>query len=105
MAEVIWTGPAFMDLRQIHEFIARDSVRYAAITIVKIRDAVARLGKFPQIRRAVPEFPETAYREVIVGNYRAIYRHDPVQRRVLILAVVPTSRMLPPVLEGRAGLS
>jgi plasmid stabilization system protein ParE len=66
-----------MDLRQIHEFIARDSVRYAAMTVVRIREAVARLGKFPQSGRAVPEFPESAYREVIVGNYRAIYRHDP----------------------------
>ncbi len=38
MGEVVWSAPAFEDLEQVQHFIARDSTRYAAITVSKIRD-------------------------------------------------------------------
>ena len=99
MAKVIWTAPAVEDLRQIHQFIAKDSKQYAAITVRSLRGAAERLRNFPESGRPVPELPGSRYREVIVSPYRVIYRYAEEKNRVWVLAVVHGSRLLPPI-EG-----
>ena len=101
MAAIAWAGPALADLRQIHQFIARDSTQYAGIMVRRIRTAVSRLGNFPKSGRVVPEFPDGPYREVLVGHYRVVHRHLEDKDMVLVLAVVHGSRLLPPLIEGR----
>ncbi len=96
MVEIVWTSPALEDLFQIYLFIARDSKRYAGITVLKLRSAVERLGKFPLSGRELPEFPESGYREILVGHFRIIYRFTEIQNQVVVLAVVHESRLLPP---------
>lgn len=101
MATIAWAGPALEDLRQIHQFIARDSTQYAGIMVRRIRTAVSRLDNFPQSGRVVPEFPDGPYREILVGQYRVVYRHLGNRDVVLVLAVIHGSRLLPPLIEGR----
>jgi len=101
VATIAWAGPALEDLRQIHQFIARDSTQYAGIMVRRIRTAVSRLGNFPQSGRVVPEFPDGPYREILVGQYRVVYRHLEDRDVVLVLAVIHGSRLLPPLIEGR----
>ena len=74
---IVWTKGALADLREIHDYIARDSKFYAKIQVERIQTAVLKLARFPEIGRAVPEFPESLWREVLTGNYRLIYRVDP----------------------------
>ena len=100
MAEVTWTAPAVEDLRQIHQFISKDSKQYAAIVVRSLRSAAERLKEFPASGRRVPELPGSPYREVIVSLYRIIYRYAEEQDRVLVLAVVHGSRLLPPIQES-----
>ena len=99
MAQVIWSAPAVEDLHQIHQFISKDSKQYAAIVVRSVRSAAERLKRFPESGRLVPELPETRYREVIAFPYRIIYRYAEEQNRVLVLAVVHGSRLLPPIQE------
>lgn len=101
MAAIAWAGPALDDLRQIHQFIARDSRQYAGIMIRRIRIAVSRLGNFPKRGRVVPEFPDGPYREILVGPYRVVYRHLEDRDMVLVLAVIHGSRLLSPLIEDR----
>ena len=101
MATIAWAGPALEDLRQIHQFIARDSTQYAGIMVRRIRTAVSRLGNFPQSGRVVPELPDGPYREILVGQYRVVYRHLEDRDVVLVLAVIHGSRLLPPLIESR----
>ena len=101
MATIAWAGPALEDLRQIHQFIARDSTQYAGIMARRIRTAVSRLGNFPQSGRVVPELPDGPYREILVGQYRVVYRHLEDRDVVLVLAVIHGSRLLPPLIDGR----
>ena len=101
MAAIVWTGPALEDLRQIYQFIARDSKQYAGIMVRRIRTAVSRLGNFPKRGRIVPEFPESQYREILVGHYRVVYRHVEDRDMVLALAVIHGNRLLLPLMEGR----
>ena len=101
MAEIAWARPALEDLRQIYQFIAHDSRQYAAITVRRLRQGVARLGQFPASGRVVPEFPDGPYREGLIGSYRIVYRYIRERDMVLVLAVVHGSRLLPAVMEER----
>lgn len=51
----------------------------------RAEEALRRLEQFPESGRAVPEFPDLPYREMIVSPYRFFYRiKDP---RVWVVAV------------------
>ena len=77
MAEVVWTHTARNHLKNILEFIALGSKKYAIATVERIQRSAARLGRFPESGRWVPEDKTNTYREVVVGNYRVIYRTAP----------------------------
>ncbi len=92
MASVHWTVGAREDLRAIVEYIGQDSPTYAAATAGRITAAVERLERHPRLGRVVPEYEDETIRELIVGNYRIVYRLR--RQRVGIVAVVYGSRDL-----------
>lgn len=98
---VIWSPQALQDLRAIIEYIRQDSPQAADRVARVIRNGTQRLTRFPMSGRLLPEFPESALREVLVRSYRIIY--DPTADRVEILTVVHGSRDLPalPPFGGR----
>jgi toxin ParE1/3/4 len=69
-----WSGPALRDLLDIVRYIGIDSPAGARRVRAEIKKKVSRLEAFPHSGRLVPELPESGYREVIVRNYRVIYR-------------------------------
>lgn len=91
---IVWTQKALDDLRAIKDYISRDSIRYAQLQIERIRAAASHAGRFPEIGRALPEFPREAWREILTGNYRIIYRVDAKAQRVIVLAVVHGMQIL-----------
>jgi len=52
---VKWSGPARMDLKQIHDYIANDSRYYAKKVVQTIVERTEELMVFPEIGRIVPE--------------------------------------------------
>lgn len=74
-------------------YIARDSPHYAELTVERIVDSVERLKEFPRSGRVVPEVEREAYREVILGTYRIVYRLTDDSAE--ILTVVHAARLLP----------
>lgn len=98
MATVRWTHRAQDDLRQIHDFIARDSARAAEALVERLLTAAERLASFPESGRIVPEFPGLGYREIIVSGYRVLYRIE--GDIVWIAAVVHGRRLLHSTLVG-----
>lgn len=93
MVSIAWTEISLEDLKEIFDFIAQDSVRYATITSNKIYNEAQSVARNPYIGRVVPEFNEKFIREVIEGNYRIIYRIKNVER-VDILRVYHSARLL-----------
>jgi addiction module RelE/StbE family toxin len=85
-----WTEPAREDLRNIRRYISQDSEYYAERFAARLVEAVERLVAFPNMGRAVPEAKRSDTREIIVHNYRVMYRSEP--DRVLILAIVHCAR-------------
>lgn len=65
---------AFDDLESIVGFIAKNSPYYARLLAINVLEAVERLPKFPKSGRIVPELRNPMIREIILGNYRMVYR-------------------------------
>ena len=74
MVEIRWTPQAFNDLEAIADFISRDSPHYARLFVMEVLLSVERLGDFPKSGRVVPELKKPSVREIILGNYRIVYR-------------------------------
>jgi len=91
---VRWTPQASDDLESIAEFIAVDSAEYASLFVMDVVEAVERIGRFPEIGRVVPEARKMDAREVILGNYRIVYRQR--MGAVEIITIYHTSRLLDP---------
>jgi plasmid stabilization system protein ParE len=94
MAEIRWTPQASDDLEAIAEFISLDSHHYASLFVTDVVNATERLELFPESGRIVPELNEHLIREIILGNYRIVYRitHTAVE----ILTVYHSARLLTP---------
>ncbi len=84
--EILWTGPALIDLRSVRDDIAAEGKPAAAKRMAKkIRNCVLRLQAHPHSGRSVPEFPGAGYREVIVNPYRVVY--ELADNKVVVLRV------------------
>jgi addiction module RelE/StbE family toxin len=93
VVQIKWTKRALDDLHEIYKFIAKDSTRFAQIQVERIQEAVSNLAHFPSMGRQLPEFPHLPYHEVLVDNYRVLYRVEE-QRQVIIMSVVHGRRLL-----------
>jgi plasmid stabilization system protein ParE len=92
MVEVRWTLQASQDLGSIVAFLDKDSFQYARLFVVDIFQAIERIAEFPESGRMVPEFGDPVVREVILGNYRLVYRLG--GKGIEILTVYHGARLL-----------
>ncbi len=93
MVKIIWTQRSLNDLKSIAEYIAKDSVKYASLTLQRIITVTKYLEDNARIGRMVPESGNNKIREIILGNYRIIYKITSSQS-VHILTVHHSSRKL-----------
>ncbi|SRR5712691_1999230 len=102
-ASVVWTRPALDSLLDIVRHIQFDKPAAARRFASTIKAKVASLERFPESGRLVPEFPDSGLRELLMGDYRVIYRAVRGPTRVQILAVRHGSRILDPASGGEHG--
>ncbi|MGD9156534.1 MAG: type II toxin-antitoxin system RelE/ParE family toxin [Bacillota bacterium] len=88
--ELRWTKSALYDLENIRNYIANDSEFYAFRLTEKIFQAVEKLKFFPESGRIVPVVAIKNIREIILMNYRIIYK--PEEDFIYILAIVHSAR-------------
>lgn len=93
MVKIVWTEASINDLKEIFEYISEDSVRYADLTVNKIYQKAQVIAVDPCTGRIVPIFNRKLIRELVVGNYRIIYRIKS-DLQVDILRVYHTARLL-----------
>ncbi len=94
MATLKWSLKSAEELESIYGYIAEDSPFYARVQVEKVIKGVRRLADFPGSGRTLPEFPHLPYREMIIGSYRCIYRHDSISGIIMIVTIVHGSRLL-----------
>ena len=71
---MIWAPSAVKDAGDIAEYVARDSADQAALLVARLIEATDRLAEFPESGRRIPELAHPDCREVLVGDYRVMYR-------------------------------
>ncbi|MEJ2252360.1 MAG: type II toxin-antitoxin system RelE/ParE family toxin [Candidatus Lokiarchaeota archaeon] len=92
MVRIEWTDRSLEDLKDIYNYIARDSKSYANLFVQKIYKKVQKLKEFPKLGRLVPELSIPSVREIIFQNYRIIYRT--MNDYIEIITVFHGSRLL-----------
>jgi toxin ParE1/3/4 len=90
MAKLIWTKNSKIDLKDIHFYISKDSKYYANSFVNKINASAKKLKHFPKLGRVVPEYNMLHLRELIIHNYRIVYKL--ISHTVYIVTVVHCSK-------------
>ena len=89
---VIWTSRAHADLKDIHDYIAKDVPLNAKSVVWEIVRRADRLTEFPHIGKKVPEIDDPDVRETSAYSWRIIYRLR--QDRIFVVTLVHKRRRL-----------
>lgn len=89
---VIWTDESLEKLSEIDEFIARDNPQRAKKNVEFLIKHGESIAQNPSIGRVVPEISNPIIREMIVNNYRIVYKIK--QNKIEILTVFEGHRLL-----------
>ena len=93
MEKITWSPFAISDLKEIHDYIAKDSLRYAEGMVEGIIERIENLNRFPLMGRMVPEFYDEMVRELIYKGYRILYELK-TEGKIEILSIIHGSRLL-----------
>ena len=74
MVRINWTFQAKDDLKNIAEYISKDSVRYAKLQVTKLKVRTKVLKTQTRSGKIVPEINQENIRELIEGSFRIIYK-------------------------------
>ena len=85
--KIVWTLRSREDLHNIATFIAKDNPAAALKLGDLIFARVDTLEKFPELGRIVPERNQPNIREIVVKNYRLVYRVHQKEKFLEILRV------------------
>ena len=88
---VVWSPRAVEDLEAIVQYIAADSIAYAAAVVETILSTTRKLSPFPFSGRIVPELDDASIREWFAYSYRIIYR---IERETVTIAAVIHGKQL-----------
>ena len=91
--KVTWSPLAVDRVAEIASYIAEDNPKAAEKWIHKVFAKTGQLADFPESGRNISETRRRDIRELILGNYRIIYRVD--SRQVSILTVRNARQILP----------
>ncbi len=83
--KIVWSPLAVDRVFEIAEYVALDKPSAAADWVDTVFESVKQLNKFPRSGRVVPEIQLDEFREIILDNYRIIYRIE--KKQVSILTV------------------
>lgn len=91
--EIVWTSEAQKNLKEIADYISRDSEFYAEKTIYLIYQACLRLRDYPEIGMPIPIKSEFTLRRILVKSYRVVYCFH--NNKIYIASVYKQAKPLP----------
>ena len=87
--KIIWTNEAKNDLKDIFDFIKKQSVQSAKNVISDIRNAPKSVRFLHQNE---VEYYNEKYQKIIIRNYKILYRINEFKNELIIAAVFHTSQ-------------
>lgn len=97
MMKVYWSEEAARRLREIAEYIAKDSPMAAQQVVERLLQRSRLLSTPVPLGRRLPEFPDSALREVLERPYRLIY--TATEHGLEIVTVMHYRQLLPSRVE------
>jgi toxin ParE1/3/4 len=94
MTRIVWSTQAIDDLDAILAYISKDNPTAARRVVARIVERTGRIQQFPESGSFVEEDGLRRYRQVVEGNYRVIYRHNPTSRTAFVITVIHAARLL-----------
>jgi len=79
------------DLKEIYQYIRKDSEYYASKTIIEIKKHIYNLRFFPYSGRKIPEINQQNFLEIIYKNFRIMYKIES-KYKISILRIYHSSR-------------
>ena len=95
--QIVFSLQAQRDLRNIERYISRDSPQVAERFGQKLLKKASMLEIHPEIGRVFPELGDRTIREIIVGNYRVIYKVDFLKKQIKIARYWHAARGIPDI--------
>lgn len=92
--KIIYSELSKFDLREIFEYIKRDSLYYAKREVALIKQAIGGLKINPFASRKTENFNDELRRELIFRNYLIYYRISADQKQIIILTIHHHARLL-----------
>jgi plasmid stabilization system protein ParE len=89
---IVWLKEAIDRLADLELFIAQDSPTRAREFRNYLKDKSSVIAQNPYIGRNVPEFADPKIRELLVKNYRIVYRI--AEERIEMLMVIEGHQLL-----------
>ncbi|NQU66155.1 MAG: type II toxin-antitoxin system RelE/ParE family toxin [SAR324 cluster bacterium] len=83
--KIVWSPRAQERLSDIVDYIAQDKPGAALAWAESVLVKVENLPIFPDSGRKVPELENDQYKELIIGNYRVIYKITEDQIQILTI--------------------
>ena len=74
MVQINWTDDAKLDLKNIYEFISKESEYYAELTVFKINSKTELLNNNVNIGKVIKEKQNPFFRELLYKQYRIMYK-------------------------------
>ena len=76
MPKVVWTDKCLQRIEEISDYIELDSKKNAEQFIKEIFDKEEMLKNNPKIGKIAPDYELEEYRQIIIRNYRLVYKID-----------------------------
>jgi toxin ParE1/3/4 len=73
LVEIFWTDESKSWLKEIHDYIATDSLINAKSVILNIIERTESLKDFPSIGQRLLDWPDYEIRMILYGHYRIVY--------------------------------
>ncbi len=94
--KIVWSPLAIDRATEIADYISLDNPTAAQSWIDTVFNKVGVLKSSPELGRIVPEISRKEIREIILGNYRIIYR---IERECVSILTIRHGKQILPVNE------
>ncbi len=74
MVQITWVRAAKIDLKEIYNYISKDSRKYAKFQVLKIEETIKSLETNPELGKHIRNAENLTIREIVEGHYRIIYK-------------------------------
>ncbi len=91
--KIIFSRLALHDLKEIYNYISKDSVKYAHREVQLIRSAASKLKSNSLLGRKFEKLDDELTRELIFKNYRIIYSIA-MNEQIVVLSIHHHSRLI-----------